>query len=51
MGPRSDGTELPGADALHEGGEHHAVVYDHFADPGSGALWTRWQDGTEPDTV
>lgn len=35
----------------HVGGEHYAVVYDHFADPGSGALWTRWLDGTEPDTV
>lgn len=35
----------------HRGGEHHAVVYDHFADPGAGALWTRWQHGTEPDTV
>jgi hypothetical protein len=36
--------------APHSGDEHHAVAYDHFPGPGSGALWTTWRTGAPPRT-
>lgn len=34
----------------HGEGEHYAVLYDHFAAPIMGALWTRWRDNELPDS-
>lgn len=36
--------------APHSGDEHHAVAYDHFPGPESGALWTTWRTGAPPRT-
>lgn len=29
----------------HRDGPHFAIVYDHLAGPGAGAIWTSWSDG------
>ncbi|MGW5353787.1 hypothetical protein ACWERV_25135 [Streptomyces sp. NPDC004031] len=42
--------ELVCALEAHPRGEHFAVVYDDFAAPAPGALWTRWADGEPPAT-
>lgn len=36
--------------APHSGDAHHAVAYDHFPGPDSGALWTTWRAGAPPRT-
>lgn len=36
--------------APHSGDKHHAVAYDHFPGPHSGALWTAWRTGESPRT-
>lgn len=42
--------ELVCALEAHPRGEHFAVVYDDFAAPAPGALWTRWAEGEPPAT-
>ncbi|WP_031516183.1 hypothetical protein [Streptomyces sp. NRRL F-5123] len=42
--------ELVCALEAHPRGEHFAVLYDDFAAPALGALWTRWAEGEPPAT-
>lgn len=30
--------------AVHDDGDHFAIVYDHLTTAGAAALWTRWRD-------